>query len=50
MSCIASLFVCLVSLTGWGGLWSIVAGFFSSSAWWGCCPPIALRISCIAIR
>ena len=28
VSCIASLFVCLVSLTGWGGLWSIVAGLF----------------------
>ena len=28
VSCIASLFVCLVSLTGWGGLWSIVFGLF----------------------
>ncbi len=28
VSCVASLFVCLVSLTGWGGLWSIVAGLF----------------------
>ncbi|WP_345811417.1 Bcr/CflA family multidrug efflux MFS transporter [Paraburkholderia sp. PREW-6R] len=28
VSCIASLFVCLVSLTGWGGLWSIVLGLF----------------------
>jgi DHA1 family bicyclomycin/chloramphenicol resistance-like MFS transporter len=26
ISCIASLFVALVCLTGWGGLWSIVAG------------------------
>jgi DHA1 family bicyclomycin/chloramphenicol resistance-like MFS transporter len=28
VSCVASLFVCLVSLTGWGGLWSIVFGLF----------------------
>ncbi|MGF6757326.1 Bcr/CflA family multidrug efflux MFS transporter [Paraburkholderia sp. GAS42] len=28
ISCGASLFVALVCLTGWGGLWSIVAGLF----------------------
>jgi DHA1 family bicyclomycin/chloramphenicol resistance-like MFS transporter len=28
VSCVASLFVALVCLTGWGGLWSIVAGLF----------------------
>jgi MFS transporter, DHA1 family, multidrug resistance protein len=28
ISCIASLFVALVCLTGWGGLWSIVFGLF----------------------
>jgi DHA1 family bicyclomycin/chloramphenicol resistance-like MFS transporter len=28
ISFVASLFVCLVSLTGWGGLWSIVFGLF----------------------
>jgi MFS transporter, DHA1 family, multidrug resistance protein len=28
MSCFASLFVALMCLTGWGGLWSIVAGLF----------------------
>ncbi len=28
ISCVASLFVALVCLTGWGGLWSIVAGLF----------------------
>jgi MFS transporter, DHA1 family, multidrug resistance protein len=28
VSCVASLFVSLVCLTGWGGLWSIVAGLF----------------------
>jgi MFS transporter, DHA1 family, multidrug resistance protein len=28
VSCVASLFVSLVSLTGWGGLWSIVFGLF----------------------
>jgi DHA1 family bicyclomycin/chloramphenicol resistance-like MFS transporter len=28
VSCGASLFVSLVSLTGWGGLWSIVVGLF----------------------
>ncbi|MFP3569871.1 Bcr/CflA family multidrug efflux MFS transporter [Paraburkholderia sp. SIMBA_030] len=28
VSCVGSLFVCLVSLTGWGGLWSIVFGLF----------------------
>ncbi|WP_233802867.1 Bcr/CflA family multidrug efflux MFS transporter [Paraburkholderia sp. HP33-1] len=28
VSFVASLFVCVVSLTGWGGLWSIVFGLF----------------------
>jgi DHA1 family bicyclomycin/chloramphenicol resistance-like MFS transporter len=28
VSFVASLFVCIVSLTGWGGLWSIVFGLF----------------------
>jgi MFS transporter, DHA1 family, multidrug resistance protein len=28
VSCVASLFVALVCLTGWGGLWSIVFGLF----------------------
>ena len=28
ISCIASLFVALVCITGWGGLWSIVVGLF----------------------
>lgn len=28
VSCVASLFVSLVCLTGWGGLWSIVGGLF----------------------
>jgi DHA1 family bicyclomycin/chloramphenicol resistance-like MFS transporter len=28
ISCAASLFVALVCVTGWGGLWSIVAGLF----------------------
>ncbi|CAB3745934.1 Bcr/CflA family multidrug efflux MFS transporter [Paraburkholderia humisilvae] len=28
ISCVASLFVALVCLTGWGGLWSIVFGLF----------------------
>jgi DHA1 family bicyclomycin/chloramphenicol resistance-like MFS transporter len=28
VSCVASLFVSLVCLTGWGGLWSIVVGLF----------------------
>ncbi|CAN7260634.1 Bcr/CflA family multidrug efflux MFS transporter [Trinickia sp. LjRoot230] len=28
VSCVASFFVALVCLTGWGGLWSIVAGLF----------------------